>query len=92
MDDEKQVLLEKLRRAENAYYDVSNEVEQVLGKVLGYPKFADDPKNFPPPHKDPDLVCVGEHVPQSIAEEAAARIRSLEKQLSGEDDEKDCGS
>src|ERR1700686_5062311 len=55
------------------YYDLSNEVEQVLGKALGYPKYSDDQKNFPGT-TEKDGVCVGEHVPESLLDEAAKQI------------------
>lgn len=54
-----------------------DEVEQILGKALGYPWYKDDQKNFPN-STEADGVCVGEHVPSSIAMEAANRIRAAE--------------
>lgn len=57
------------------------EVEQTLGRVLGYPKYADDPKNFPNATES-DGVCVGEHVGATIAQEAATRIIALRQELS----------
>lgn len=50
-----------------------HEVEQTLGKALGYPWFKDDQKNFPGA-TEKDGVCVGEHVPETIAAEAARRL------------------
>jgi len=55
------------------YYDLAYEVEQVLGKALGYPKYSDDQKNFPGT-TEKDGVCVGEHVPESLLSEAAKKI------------------
>jgi hypothetical protein len=52
---------------------VFHEVEQTLGKALGYPWYKDDPDNFPDA-TEADGVCVGEHVPESIALEAANTI------------------
>lgn len=49
------------------------EVEQTLGKALGYPWYKDDPKNFPIA-TEADGVCVGEHTPATIAAEAASRL------------------
>lgn len=49
------------------------DVEQVLGKALGFPWFKDDQKNFPGT-TEADGVCVGDHVAASIAMEAAAMI------------------
>jgi hypothetical protein len=49
------------------------EVEQTLGKALGYPWFKDDQKNFPGTDVA-DGVCVGEHTPGTIAAEAATKL------------------
>lgn len=54
----------------------SHEIEQVLGKALKYPWFKDDQKNFPDTTEE-DGVCVGEHVPETLAAEAADRIKEL---------------
>ncbi len=56
------------------------EVAQILGDALGYPKFADDQRNFPGATAF-DGVCVGEHVPESIAMEAAGKLRELAAEL-----------
>lgn len=52
------------------------DIQQTLGKVLGYPWFKDDQKNFPGA-TEADGVCVGPHVAASLAAEAAARITAL---------------
>jgi hypothetical protein len=52
------------------------EISQILGKALGYPWFKDDQKNFPGA-TDEDGVCVGEHVAETLAMEAANRIQNL---------------
>lgn len=57
------------------------EIEQILGKALGYPWYKDDQQNFPG-STDADGVCVGEHTPGSIADEAAKRIRELTDRIS----------
>lgn len=49
------------------------EIQQILGKALGYPWFKDDQKNFPNATED-DGVCVGEHVAITLAMEAADRL------------------
>jgi hypothetical protein len=54
-----------------------NEVEQHLGKALHYPWFKDDQKSFPGT-TEKDGVCVGEHVPGTIAAEARNKIWLLE--------------
>jgi hypothetical protein len=53
------------------------EIEQILGKALGYPWFKDDQKNFPGATEE-NGVCVGEHIPVTIATEAATKIRRYE--------------
>lgn len=58
----------------------SEEIEQILGKALGYPWFKDDPKNFPTATEE-DGVCVGDHTAWSLAMCAADRIKELEEQL-----------
>lgn len=62
-------------RTKNAYSELNDEVCQILGKALGYPWFKDDQKNFPGATKA-DGVCVGDHVAESIAEEAAKKIKA----------------
>lgn len=49
------------------------EVEQILGKALGYPWYKDDQKNFPGA-TEADGVCVGEHTVPTLAFEAARRL------------------
>jgi hypothetical protein len=71
----------ELAKAKDAARRTFHEVEQTLGKALGYPWFKDDPKNFPDA-TEADGVCVGEHVPESIALEVANKIKELEAELS----------
>ena len=61
-------------------YEEFDNIEQVLGKALGYPWYKDDQKNFPGATEE-DGVCVGGHVAYTIAAEAASRIKSLEEKL-----------
>lgn len=56
----------------------SEKIEQILGKVLGYPWFKDDPKNFPTA-TEADGVCVGVETAWSLAMIAADRIKELEE-------------
>ena len=70
----------ELRRAQNAYSALNEEVCQILGKALGYPWFKDDQKNFPGA-TEVHGVCVGDHVAGSLADEAAHRIKQLESSL-----------
>lgn len=69
-----------LRRKENMCAKSDDEVEQILGKALGFPWYKDDQKNFPGATEE-NGVCVGDHIPQSIAAVAAKRIQALEKLL-----------
>lgn len=51
---------------------------QILGKALGnFPRYVDDQVNFPGATEE-DGVCVGEHVAESMAAQAANRIKELE--------------
>jgi hypothetical protein len=56
----------------------SEEIEQILGKALGYPWYKDDPKNFPNA-TEADGVCVGVETAWSLAMIAADRIKELEE-------------
>ena len=64
----------------NACAKQNEDVCQTLGKVLGYPWYKDDQANFPGATEE-NGVCVGEHVAETIAEEAARRIEKLEGAL-----------
>jgi hypothetical protein len=57
---------------EKAIATEHDEIEQILGKALGYPEYYPDISDV-----NDGSVCVGEHVPASLAEEAATKIRSL---------------
>lgn len=82
-------LIEQIRKLEAKNFDLEkkinghlredNEIEQVLGKALGYPRYRDDPKNFP--NVTDDSVCVGDHVPVTIAMAAAKQIDLLKNAL-----------
>lgn len=58
----------------------NDEVSQALGKALGYPWFKNDQANFPGA-TEANGVCVGEHVAESLADEAAAKIADLQAGL-----------
>jgi len=64
-------------RLRKAAVDQNHEIEQILGAALGYPRYCDDPINFPDA-TEADGVCVGDHVAETLAEEAAARIVTLQ--------------
>lgn len=73
-------LLDRLNHLQQGYSKTQHEIKQVLGKALGnYPWYKDDQKNFPSA-TDADGVCVGEHVAETIAEEAANVIVQMKKQ------------
>lgn len=52
------------------------EIEQILGAALGYPRYCDDQTNFPRA-TEADGVCTGDHVPVTLAVEAAEKIKAL---------------
>jgi hypothetical protein len=62
------------------YKKEMEEIEQILGKALGYPWFKDDQCNFPNA-TEAGGVAVGDHTAWSLAMEAADKIKSLQKQL-----------
>ena len=59
------------------YQKELEEIEQILGKALGYPWFKDSPDIFPKA-TEADGVCVGENTAWGLAMEAADRINELE--------------
>lgn len=71
-----------------AFCREERQVEQILGKALGYLWFKDDQKNFPGT-TEADGVCVGEHVPVTIAQEAADHIYALTTRIHGLQAEQD---
>jgi phage shock protein A len=77
--DEARREVERLRLACSKMND---EVCQTLGKALGYPWFKNDQKSFPGADES-NGVCVGEHVAETLAAEAAARIAALEAENAG---------
>jgi hypothetical protein len=72
--------LRELLRLKNALIYQSHQIEQILGRALDYPWYKDDQKNFPG-STEADGVCVGEHVPESIALEAAHKIEELKSKI-----------
>lgn len=54
----------------------NDDICQALGKALGYPWFKDDQKNFPDAI-EANGICVGDHVAESMADEAARRMTDL---------------
>lgn len=69
-------LYAEVERLRFACSKMNDEVSQILGKALGYAWFKDDQKNFPG-STEADGVCVGDHVAESLASEAAEMIKKL---------------
>ena len=58
----------------------NDELVQILGKALQYPRFVDDQSVFPGA-TEADGVCVPCHTALSIADEAAEKIEALKAEL-----------
>lgn len=71
-----------LTRWKNACLGTQHEVEQILGRALGYPKYPED-------WYAGDDACVGDHVPESLASEAASRLVAAETRLAAAQQERD---
>ncbi len=71
---------EEILRLRKALATQQAEIQQILGKALGYPWFKDDQKNFPGATEE-NGVCVGEHVAETLAMEAAAKITELKRKV-----------
>lgn len=81
-DDQKKRYVSVIR----AYGKSEDSISQSLGKALGYPWFKDDQENFPGATAE-NGVCIGDHVAESIAEEAARRIVQLTRRNENLEDE-----
>ena len=75
--DELRNLGKELDRLRTGISRQEYEIQQSLGKALGYPWYKDDPKNFPG-STEKDGVCVGDHVAETLAMEAARKINDLQ--------------
>lgn len=64
------------QRLKKAIIEMTHEIEQTLGKALDYPPLYPHVSNV-----DDGQVCVGEHIPETLAEEAAERIAKLQHEL-----------
>ena len=71
---------DEIDRLRAALTKQNDEICQTLGKALGYPWFKDDQVVFPGATEE-NGVCVGDHVAESIAEEAARTIRETRAAL-----------
>lgn len=63
-------LEDRVKHLERGIAQQSHEVLQICGKVLNYPWYKDDQKNFPDA-TEADGVCTGENVPDIIVQELA---------------------
>jgi hypothetical protein len=63
---------ERIKHLRDGIAKQNQTIEQACGKVLGYPWFKDDQKNFPG-STEKDGVCVGVHVAETIVSELASR-------------------
>ena len=69
----------EIARLHRDYYAYEHEIQQLLGKALGWPWYKDDQKNFPGA-TEADGVFVGEHVAvTSAAEIAEAYVKTLDR-------------
>lgn len=66
----------------------NNRIEQTLGAALGYPRYCDDLETFPEA-TEADGVCVGDHVAETLAEEAADKITELRGKLTEAERQRD---
>ena len=81
LDAENKQLRAELERLRDAFTARDTGIQQTLGKALGYPWFKDDQKNFPGSTQEHG-VCVGDHVAESLADEAAEMIGRLRAERS----------
>jgi hypothetical protein len=71
---------ERIKRLEHGIAKQNLEIEQTCGRVLDYPWFKDDQKNFPGA-TEKDGVCVGEHVAETIAAELARKYTEAKQRI-----------
>ena len=68
--------IQKLKEVRDKMIKESQEIEQILGKALGYPWYKDDPTNFPNA-TEADGVCVAPNTAASLAMHAADKIKMM---------------
>ncbi len=75
---------ERLEQERDAYKEAaikqSAEIEQILGKALGYPRYVDDQVNFPGA-TEADGVFVGIDTAETLADQIVARLAAAQVQL-----------
>lgn len=77
-----EIQVSKADRLLAAFAFESHDIEQALGKVLGFPWYRDDQKNFPGT-TGADGVCVGPYTSVVLAEMAAEEVFRLRSALEG---------
>ena len=70
----------ELNAANDRIKRLNTEIEQTCGKVLDYPWYKNDQKNFPG-STEVDGVCVGEHIAETIASELARKYTGLKQRI-----------
>jgi uncharacterized coiled-coil DUF342 family protein len=75
--DEARAEVERLRRS---FSECDNRIQQELGKAIGYPWYKDSQEHFPGATES-NGVCVGDHVGETLAIEAASKIRELRAEV-----------
>jgi hypothetical protein len=70
--------IKQLELGKKLSIESDNRIEQAIGKVLGYPAYKDDQKNFPNA-TEANGVCVGDHVAESLVMELVGRFKELER-------------
>jgi len=68
--------IQKLKDVRDKMIKESQEIEQILGKALGYPWYKDDLKNFPNA-TEADGVCVAPNTAASLAMHAADMMKMM---------------
>lgn len=72
----------EVARLRNACAKQNHEIEQTIARALGYPRYADDPKNWPDAaaENSPD-VCAGDHVAETLAAEIAEKYAATQAEI-----------
>jgi hypothetical protein len=78
--DRREARIKQLELGKKLSMESDNRIEQAIGKVLGYPAYKDDQKNFPNA-TEANGVCVGDHVAESLVMELVGKFKELEAQL-----------
>lgn len=74
----------ELKRLREVFAKCDDRICQILGEVLGFPRYCDDQKNFPGATPD-DGVCTGPYVAEDLASLARDTILKLRKKGNSND-------